>query len=210
MSQKGDSVEAFIEGYSRSRPLYERLVEEAKFVLRKKLDKDDVKIVSLLGRTKTADSLRNKVERKDYNKPWDEVTDLAGVRVVCGYEPDLALVGEAVRCSFCVHEHLDKTRDLGSDRMGYHGTHFVVSLGSKCSGPRYDDIRELKCEIQVRTVLQDAWAIISHHLVYKDEALIPTQMKRDLNNVGALLEVAQGVFDSARDKRTAYLDSDQA
>jgi putative GTP pyrophosphokinase len=52
-------------------------------------------------------------------------------------------------------------------------------------------------------------ALISHHLVYKDEFSVPQRMRRDLNNVASLLEVAQGVFDSVREKRATYLDDIQ-
>lgn len=65
-------------------------------------------------------------------------------------------------------------------------------------------MRDLKCEIQVRTILQDAWASISHHLVYKEESSIPDRVKRDLNNVASLLEIAQGVFDTAKEKIDSY------
>jgi len=90
--------------------------------------------------------------------------------------------------------------------MGYAGVHYVVSLGSKYSGGRYEGITDLRCEIQVRTVLQHAWALISHHLMYKDEATTPDRLKRDLNNVASLLEIAQGVFNTVREKRDAYVE----
>jgi hypothetical protein len=89
--------------------------------------------------------------------------------------------------------------------MGYHGTHYVVSFGANYTGSRYEGITNLKCEIQVRTVLQDAGALISHHLVYKDEATIPERLRRDINNVASLLEIAQGIFDSVREKRDFYV-----
>lgn len=57
-----------------------------------------------------------------------------------------------------------------------------------------------------QAVLQDAWAIISHHLVYKSEASIPERLIRDVNNVASLLEIAQGVFDNVQEKRDQYIE----
>ena len=192
--------------YRNLQPLYQRLVDEVKFILEQLSNDPEVKVVSIHGRTKKPDILREKIGRKKYMNPLSEITDLAGVRVVCNYEPDLTVIGDFVRQKFDVHEHIDKSRSLGVDRMGYHGAHYVVSLGADYAGARYEGITNLRCEIQVRTVLQDAWALISHHLVYKDEATIPERLRRDLNNVASLLEIAQGVFDSVREKRDVYVE----
>jgi hypothetical protein len=61
----------------------------------------------------------------------------------------------------------------------------------------------------VRTILQDAWAIIDHQLVYKNEESTPERLRRDLNNVASLLEIAQGIFDSVKEKRAAYVSEIQ-
>jgi GTP pyrophosphokinase len=206
MKKRPDNTDRWIAEYRKLQPLYQRLVDEVRFILEQRSTDPKVKVVSIHGRLKKPDSLREKIERQNYANPLVEITDLAGVRVVCNYEPDLAVIGEFVRQKFAVHEKIDKSRALGVERMGYHGSHYVVSLGPKYSGARYDGITELKSEIQVRTVLQNAWALISHHLVYKDEATIPERLRRDLNNVSSLLEIAQGVFDSIREKRDVYVE----
>jgi putative GTP pyrophosphokinase len=82
--------------------------------------------------------------------------------------------------------------------------HFIVCLGEKSSGARYDDLKSLKCEIQVRTVLQDAWAIINHHLMYKQEQDVPTPLLRKVNSLAGLLEAADYQFDYIRLERKQY------
>jgi GTP pyrophosphokinase len=64
----------------------------------------------------------------------------------------------------------------------------------------------LVCEIQVRTILQDAWAIISDHLSYKQESGIPKQLRRKLNALSGLFETADDRFDQLRDERKVYSD----
>lgn len=199
------SIKAITHEYKRLRHLYERLCKEVKYVIEEQLKHSDIKVAAICERAKELESFNEKIKRRKYNKPLEDVTDLAGVRVVCYYESELAIIDKIVRSEFQVLECVDKTGALGVDKMGYHGSHYIVVLGSSYSGARYRDITKLKCEIQVRTVLQDAWALISHHLVYKDEVSIPKRLRRDLNNVASLLEVAQQVFDSIRNKRVQYL-----
>jgi len=64
----------------------------------------------------------------------------------------------------------------------------------------------LSCEVQVRTVLQDAWAIIDHHLVYKNEASVPKALRRKLNSLAGLFETADDQFQQIRHQREDYLE----
>ena len=199
-------IQEWLLSFNSIRPKYDLLVTEITYILKIKLKELNIRVASISGRTKSSESLRNKIEKKSYKEnPLEQATDLAGVRVVCYYESDLPKIQNIVLDNFVMIEHVDKTGDLGVDKMGYHGSHFVVMLGDNYRGPRYDGLISLKCEIQTRTALQDAWALISHHLIYKDESSIPSKIKRDLNNVASLLEVAQGIFDIIRNKRENYL-----
>lgn len=186
-------------------PKLKRLIDEVQCILSNALDHTGVK-VAINGRVKTVDSFLEKVDRKQYANPLTEMTDMAGVRVVCQFTPDLAQVEAALNDFFLVLERVNKTALLGSDRMGYLGTHFIVQLGDKHKGPPDDDISQLNCEIQVKTILQDAWAQIDHSLMYKARESIPAKERRDLNNVSSLLEVAQSIFDKTREAREQYAE----
>lgn len=205
MTTQQQRVDAAAAEYGKRRSLYERLVEEVLFAISAGLSERELKPAALFGRTKTTDSFREKMRRKQYTNPLSEVTDLAGVRLVCLYDDDREAAVQVISSALTVVDHMDKTLELGVDKMGYVGSHLVIELGPTYSGARYNDIASLKCEVQVRTVLQDAWALISHHLVYKSELSMPNRIRRDLNNVSSLLEIAQGIFDTARDRRAAYL-----
>lgn len=197
---ENEQIDQFIEKYKQSRKLYESLVTEVKHALNKALKDTPIEIANLLGRTKEEDSLREKLKNKG------DALDLAGVRVVCLYEFDLEKINNIINSTFNVIEQENKAENLGVDRMGYRDFQFIVQLGSNFKEPRCDYLSGFNCEIQVRTVLQDAWAIISHRLDYKNEQSIPNKLKRDLNNVTSLLEIAQGVFDNIREKRSQYIE----
>src|SRR5690606_4430430 len=51
------------------------------------------------------------------------------------------------------------------------------------------------------------WARISHNLVYKSEASIPVQLRREFQNVSSLLEIAQSIFDRTEKSRKEYIET---
>jgi putative GTP pyrophosphokinase len=186
---------------------YEQLCIEVAYILRKRITTQSVEVALITQRAKTLNSFLEKIQRKKYDKPFSEIDDFAGVRVVCLYISDISKIEKVIQAEFQVVEKVDKFRSKAPDQFGYGAIHFVVRLGKKNLGARYDDLKDFKCEVQVRTVLQDAWAIIDHHLVYKRESDIPTHIQRKLIGLAGLLETADDQFDRIRQEREEYLDS---
>ena len=56
----------------------------------------------------------------------------------------------------------------------------------------------------MRTILQDAWAIVAHHLSYKQESDIPKELRRKLNALSGLFETADDQFENIRLARNQY------
>lgn len=191
--------------YELKRPAYERLCEEISDLIEEALEQANIDVVGFSERAKSVESFRGKLSRKEYDDPLDQTEDLAGVRIVCLYDDDREQIARICAREFELLKTEDRGRALGADRMGYSGTHLIVRLGSAYSGGRYKDITDLKCEIQIRTAVQDAWAMISHGMAYKNEQEIPIELRRDLNHAATLLEVAQSKFDELRGKRALYL-----
>jgi putative GTP pyrophosphokinase len=107
------------QAYEELVPKYQRLVDEVKFALEDRIKTSGVKVASVHGRVKTLDSLLSKVERKEYKDPLADIHDLAGVRVVCQFTPDLVVIAKLIRELFEVHETVDKSSSLEFDKMGY-------------------------------------------------------------------------------------------
>jgi ppGpp synthetase/RelA/SpoT-type nucleotidyltranferase len=173
--------------------------------MRKLIASKGIDVAHTTSRAKTLNSFLEKLSRKSYGNPFDEITDLAGVRVVCLYRSDIPRLEAIVNSEFAVIEKVDKLRNMSENEFGYGAVHYVVKLGSEARGARYDDLKNLVCEIQLRTVLQDAWAIIDHHLVYKQESDVPSVLLRKLNGLSGLFETADDSFDTIRKDREHYL-----
>jgi putative GTP pyrophosphokinase len=198
--EKPEVIRAFLEIH----PQYEQLCSEVEYILRKRMDEKGIEYSTITSRAKTLKSFTEKISRKQYDEPLTEITDLAGARIVYLYKSDLPSIEKIVEAEFQVIEKVDKVEEQESDRFGYGALHYSVNLGRKSSGARYDDLKGMICEIQVRTVLQDAWAIIDHHLVYKHESDVPRVLKRKLNSISGLFETADDQFDRIRAEREEY------
>ena len=196
---------ALIRRFLRVTPAFVRLASEVAYQLESVLRNAEIEVAAVTYRAKTLDSFIEKLDRKTYDDPLNEITDLAGVRVVHLYLSDFARIESIINEEFCVLEKVDKLAEHGEDRFGYGARHFLVRLGDKFAGARYDDLKSLTCEIQVRTALQDAWAIISHHLIYKRESDVPSALKRRINSLAGLFETADDQFEHIRNDRSEYL-----
>jgi putative GTP pyrophosphokinase len=196
-----DAIKRFIE----RQPDYEKLCAEVAYILNRELNKAEIEFSTITYRAKTLNSFLEKIQRKSYRDPVSEITDFAGVRVVCLYVDDLERLEKVIAENFETVEKIDKLTNKKSDQFGYGAIHFIVRLGKNASGARYDDLKNLVCEIQTRTVLQDAWAIIDHHLVYKNESSIPTVLRSRLNRLAGDFESSDQKFSDLRTEREEYL-----
>lgn len=199
--EKNDFIDTIIRHHPKTvlqflklAPKYEDLGKNITVILRTRLNERNVGFAEIRRRTKTLDSFCEKMSRKEYAKPFEEITDISGVRIVYLYKTDKPVIENIVEDEFFVLEKEDKTKELEPDRFGYGGLHYLVTLGDKSQGAHYDSLKQLTCEIQVRTVLQDAWATIAHHLSYKMERAVPTTLQRKLNALAGLLETADEQF----------------
>ncbi|PTP11381.1 hypothetical protein CWO27_23385, partial [Vibrio sp. 10N.286.51.C3] len=77
-------IKKFYENHSK----YQSLCSEVEFILKKKLSGSDVEVSSISARAKTEASFCEKIFRKGYENPFEEITDFAGARVVYLYSQD--------------------------------------------------------------------------------------------------------------------------
>jgi ppGpp synthetase/RelA/SpoT-type nucleotidyltranferase len=156
----------------------------------------NVPVQFVSARVKSAESLRRKVARPDktYRSLWD-VTDLVGLRVATYFEDAIEDVAHLVEEHFQVDftHSTDKLRFGDHGRFGYRSVHYVCALD-----PELAPDESFRFEIQIRTVLQHAWAEVEHDLGYKANDPIPEQIRRRFSRIASLLEIADQEFVSIK------------
>jgi putative GTP pyrophosphokinase len=179
-------------------PLHGRLSAAVASLIENILRKNGMEYLNVTARTKDIEGALEKIRRKEYDNPKEQLTDLSGIRVVTYLEEHATRIASIVKELFEVDEanSHDRSADLGEDKMGYRSTHFVCTLGKERGAlPEYEGIGYLKFEIQVRTVLQHAWAELAHDRSFKFGVALPTKIQRKLNLYSGLLEIVDGAFD---------------
>jgi putative GTP pyrophosphokinase len=136
--------------------------------------------------------------RKPHDNSRPVITDLIGLRVICPFLEDLGFVEQAFRKQFTVLELDKKGAHFSFKEFGYESVHLLIDIPAeilqKCGDPGCT-----VAEVQVRTILQDAWAEVEHELVYKAEFTpFDDPMKRKLAAVNASLSLADSIFQEIR------------
>jgi putative GTP pyrophosphokinase len=127
------------------------------------------------------------------------ITDLMGIRIVCPFIEDLQLVENLIKEHFEVTEVDRKEHSNTFKEFGYEAIHLLIRIPADIARVRGETGCDV-AEIQIRTVLQDAWAEVEHEIFYKAEFNpIDTPMKRKLAAVNASLTLADSVFQEIRD-----------
>lgn len=201
---------AAVQAYQRARPLYEAFAGVVQRILREALQGSSAAIASIEARAKDVESFGNKAatpnednpERPKYGNPLAEITDLAGVRIITFFPKSIQLVDLLIAKEFIVLERVDKAQLLREqERLGYQSLHFLVKLAAnRCALPEYGRFKDLVAEIQVRTILQHAWAEIEHDIQYKSVATIPDPIKRRFMALAGLFEIADREFQAIQDE----------
>ena len=166
-------------------------------LLKKSLDEAGLHLASIESRIKTEDSLAGKLERKGNKyKSLADITDILGVRLITYYIDDVDKVATAIERLFDVdwENSIDKRKIHDIDSFGYLSLHYV------CSTEGFP----FRFEIQMRTVLQHAWANLDHDTGYKSGVEIPKRYMRSMSRLAGMLELIDEEFSKIRSEITDY------
>lgn len=143
---------------------------------------------------------RKEVEKSKKNyEIKDFISDLIGIRIICHYESDIENVVEILKYNFDILCITNKTNQLleKKDSFGYKGVHLDLKLDkSRAKLPEYNLISEFQFEVQVRSIVQDAWSEVDHKLKYKKS--LSEKLQRRVINLAALFEMADREFDAIK------------
>ena len=152
-------------------------------------------------RCKSLDGFREKAFRKSYGNPMTEMTDIVGLRIILYFNSDVTFAAGLLASEFVVDlaNSQDKRIPAEDDRFGYGSYHLVISLDQRRAAlPEWRPFADLRAEIQIRTVLQHAWAAVDHLLDYKQSPGLSSGDRRKLNRIAAALEGLDEDFESVR------------
>lgn len=131
-------------------------------------------------RLKSPQSILEKLRKKGLpvstDSIWDNLTDVAGVRVICNYIDDVYRVAELLLKQdditlVRVRNYIDYPKE-----NGYRSLHLIVSVPIFLA----EKTEHVNVEIQIRTIAMDFWASLEHQLKYKAQDDISQDLRRRL------------------------------
>lgn len=170
-----------------------------------------VTVHSVTSRCKDRPSLARKLLLPDKSyQSLDAITDISGIRITTYFSDDVDRVAALIEKEFEVirDQSADKRITIDPDRFGYQSLHYIATLSPERSSLiEYQRFKGLKTEIQIRSILQHAWAEIEHDLGYKSASGVPRDVRRRFARVAGLLELADAEFDAIRIRLSEYAGS---
>jgi len=183
--------------YEQNQSLFESLANKVADILKENVEEKQVQYHSISFRRKSLESFTAKAKKDKYADPANQIMDIAGVRVITYLETDVSRIAEIIEGLFDVDlaNSLDQSKLLGSDRLGYRSVHYVAKFDkNRCKLPEYKRYKGLPFEIQIRSLLQHAWAEIEHDRNYKFSGKLPTELERRFYLIAGALEIADHEF----------------
>ena len=153
-------------------------------------------------RLKSTESIIGKMKAKDCEIFVDSIrhniTDLAGVRVICHYLRDVETLAEMLLKRDDIELVYMRNYIQKPKNTGYRSLHLVVSI-PVCLADRTEQV---PVEVQIRTVAMDFWACLEHQLRYKSEDEVPVDLRAQLKDCARMIaeadEMMQEIFDKVK------------
>ena len=137
--------------------------------------------------TSTTLKILRKIQEGEEIHSVEDLHDLSGIRIIFYFESDKN------RFIQCLYNELTSDelilKELHKEK-GYRSTHIIAKYGDKrlnlCEYKKYSD---MKCEIQLTSVLFHAWSEIEHDIIYKHDNLLMENHKEAMLEIKNDLEM---------------------
>lgn len=131
-------------------------------------------IESIKTRIKSPESMLEKIRRKGYPQTFDSIkhlNDIAGVRVICSFVQDIYMLANCLisQDDVTLIEMRDYIKHPKSN--GYRSLHLIIEIPIFL----HDEKRNMRVEVQLRTIAMETWANLEHKLRYKKDLSDETQ-----------------------------------
>ena len=137
-------------------------------------------IETIKSRIKTPESIATKLQKKGvpvtFKSMSENLTDIAGVRVICPYISDIYTIKDVLLKQPDLKLLEEKDYIANPKPSGYRSLHIVIQVPVYLS----QTVHHVNVEIQLRTIAMDFWASLEHELRYKTTSKIPISIRREL------------------------------
>lgn len=162
------------------------------------LEHDRNPISSIKTRLKSVSSIMGKLERRGIEPSLDAIeenlSDIAGVRVICSFVDDVYTLADALLKQDDVKLIERKDYIANPKANGYRSLHLIVAIPIFLKNEK----RIMKVEIQLRTIAMDFWASLEHQLRYKKDFFFSDEMAKELQDCAELSAVLDFRMDNLR------------
>ncbi|MGF2058515.1 GTP pyrophosphokinase [Enterococcus innesii] len=200
---------------------FEQAVSELKVKLRgiRKQYREQNKHVPIefvTGRVKPVDSIltKSKLRGIAMDRLEEEMSDIAGLRIMCQFVEDIHQVVELLRTRKDMKVIIERDYITNKKASGYRSYHLVIEYPVQL----IDGEKIILAEIQIRTLAMNFWATIEHSLNYKYQGEFPAeiserlrrsaeaayQLDEEMSNIREEIQEAQRLFSHGKGKRGGH------
>ncbi len=194
--------------YRSLQPAYRKLSETVLQRLKAFFAETGLVVATIEHRVKSEKSLEGKLRLKgDKYRDIYDITDIVGLRVITFYIDDVDKIASVLERLFEIDwEHsVDKRKLHEIDSFGYLSLHYICRMPkSACDDPTFPELSQIPFEVQMRTVLQHAWANMNHDTGYKSGVEIPSIYRRNMSRLAGMLELVDDEFSRIRRELSDY------
>ncbi len=144
------------------------------------LEYDRNPIESIKTRLKSIESIAEKIERKGLDMTVESIEenirDVAGVRVICGFPSDIYMLSDALLRQDDITLIEKKDYMANPKPNGYRSLHLIVEIPIFL----HDKKKPMKVEVQLRTISMDWWASLEHKIRYKKDIMVTEYIEKEL------------------------------
>ena len=202
-SVHSSQADLWAQAFREDRPHFEAAETAIHAAVVARLGDDGLNYHHIQHRVKGQSSLSEKLSRllpdgtPKYPSGMQDIDDVIGLRVILFLESDIASAIGALGGAFDQLGHVDKASEQRSrGEFGYSGQHLVLAVPDRKTPPGCELFRGQRFEVQLRTILQHAWAEFEHDIRYKGGGAVPPEVNRAFTLASGLIELADREFDT--------------
>ncbi len=162
-------------------------------------------IQMITSRVKKEQSIIDKMKRHGYELTMDNAVqklyDIAGVRAICAFEHDVYHLAEVLLQHADIRLHHRKDFIRNPKESGYRSLHLLISVPIYLAAGK----RDVRVEVQLRTITMDLWASMEHELRYKQQIAFPENLNREILECADLSAALDERMGRLQRNLTAYI-----